>query len=278
MKSFEEQYKDLLREALEQGLPRPTRWGIDAYSLMGKTLEHDMKDGFPLLTLRKMPEKSMRVETEFYLKGYTDKSWLTERGCHFWDYWHTNESGDPNDLGPTYGFEWRHWGADYRGIGDYEDKGIDQIKWLIENLKNDPDSKRLVVSQWNASDIDKQAIPPCPFAFQLLKYGDELNLIFYQRSGDLCLGVPNDFAQHALLLHLFCKETGYVPGKVIAMFGQVELCETHRDGAKELIERYCKSLPQIQTNKFTSILDWSYQDTEFLNYNFQEKITFPIAV
>lgn len=278
MKPFEEQYKDLLRETLEQGLPRPTRWGIDAHSLMGKTLEHDMKEGFPLLTLRKMPEKSMRVETEFYLKGYTDKSWLTERGCHFWDHWQSNEFDDPNDLGPTYGFEWRHWGADYNGIGDYKGKGIDQIKWLIENLKKDPDSKRLVVSQWNPSDIGKQAIPPCPFAFQLLKYGNELNLIFYQRSGDLCLGVPNDFAQHALLLHLFCKETGYVPGKVIAMLGQVELCETHREGARELLQRSCGPLPQVETSKFTSILDWSYQDTEFLNYNFQEKITFPIAV
>lgn len=277
-KSFEQQYKDLLTEALEEGLLRPTRSGVAAYSLLGKTLEHDMKDGFPLLTLRKMPQKSMRVETEFYLKGYTDKSWLTERGCHFWDYWQNKHSEDPNDLGPTYGFEWRHWNAPYNGIGNYTGKGIDQIKWVIEKLKQDPDSKRLIVSQWNASDIDKQAIPPCPFAFQLLKHGDELNLIFYQRSGDMCLGVPNDFAQHALLLHLFCKETGYKAGKVVAMFGQIELYENHINGVRELLARENGTLPQVSTETFTTITEWSYEDTQFINYTPQEKITFPIAI
>lgn len=278
MKSFETQYKELMQEAIDDGLLRPTRSGIPAYSLLGKTLEHDMKNGFPLLTLRKMPQQSMRVETEFYLKGYTDKAWLTERGCHFWDHWQNKHSTDPNDLGPTYGFEWRHWNAEYNGIGDYKGKGVDQIKWVLDKLKKYPENKRLVVSQWNASDIDQQAIPPCPFAFQLLKHGDELNLIFYQRSGDLCLGVPNDFAQHALLLHLFCKETGYKAGKVIAMFGQVELYENHLEGAKELLTRENRKLPEVQTEQFSSIFDWSYQDTKFINYQPLEKIGFPIAV
>ncbi len=277
-KSFEEQYKDLLSEALEHGLLRPTRSGISAYSLIGKVLEHDMSQGFPLLTLRKMPQKSMRVETEFYLKGYTDKKWLIDRGCHFWDYWQNKNSDDPNDLGPTYGFEWRHWNAEYTGIGDYKGKGVDQIKWVIEKLKKYPENKRLVVSQWNASDINQQAIPPCPFAFQLLKHGDKLNLIFYQRSGDLCIGVPNDFAQHALLLHLFCKETGFTEGKLIAMFGQVELYENHIDGAKELLVRENGVLPIVETQKFTSVLDWEFNDTEFLNYQPHEKIHFDIAV
>lgn len=277
-KPFEQQYKELLSEALEHGLLRPTRSGIPAYSLLGKTLEHDMSDGFPLLTLRKMPEKSMRVETEFYLKGYTDKKWLQDRGCHFWDYWQNKHSEDPNDLGPTYGFEWRHWNAEYSGIGDYGGKGIDQIKLVIDKLKKYPENKRLVVSQWNASDVDKQAIPPCPFAFQLLKHGDYLNIIFYQRSGDMCLGLPNDFAQHALLLHLFCKETGYKEGKVIGMFGQIELYENHVEGAKELLQRTNGVLPAIQTGKFTTITEWSYEDTVFTNYQPQLKISFPIAV
>lgn len=277
-KSFQQQYKDLLKEVLKEGVLRPTRSGISAYSLLGKTLEHEMKNGFPLLTLRKMPEKSMRVETEFYLKGYTDKSWLTEQGCHFWDYWQSKHSDDPNDLGPTYGFEWRHWSAPYEGIGDYTGKGIDQITQVLQKLKQDPESKRLVVSQWNPKDIDQQAIPPCPFAFQLLKHGDELNLIFYQRSGDMCLGVPNDFAQHALLLHLFCKETGYKEGKVIAMFGQIELYENHIEGAQELIQRKFGKLPRVATERFTTITQWSYEDTQFINYQPKEKIRFPIAV
>jgi thymidylate synthase len=225
-----------------------------------------------------MPQKSMRVETEFYLKGYTDKKWLTDRGCHFWDQWQSNQSENPNDLGPTYGFEWRNFGADYKGIGDYTDQGVDQIKLLIEKIKENPESKRLVVSQWNPKDIDQQSIPPCPFAFQILKYGDELCLIFYQRSADVCLGLPNDFAQHALLLHLICLETGYEEGKVIGMFGQVELYENHIEGAKKLLEVENSSYPAAITESFTGILNWKFTDTTFTNYQHGEKINFPIAI
>lgn len=277
-KNFDIQYKQVLNEILEEGFLRPTRTGIPAYSLMGKTLEHDMENGFPLSSLRQMPEKSMRVETEFYLKGYTDKQWLIDRGCHFWDHWSSKKSDNKNDLGPTYGFEWRNFGAEYKGIGDYEGQGKDQIKWVLEELKKDPESKRLIVSQWNPKDIDQQAIPPCPFAFQLIKYGEKLNLIFYQRSGDICLGVPNDFAQHALLLHLFCLETGYKEGKITGVFGQVELYENHVEGAKKLIKRESEKCPNIVTNNFKSIFDWSYKDTEFKDYSFGEKISFPIAI
>ena len=277
-KSFDIQYKKIINEILEDGELRPTRTGIPAYSLMGKTLEHDMESGFPLCSLRTMPEKSMRVETEFYLKGHTDKQWLIDRGCHFWDHWSNKKSEDKNDLGPTYGFEWRNFGADYKGIGNYEGQGIDQIKWVLEEIKKDPDSKRLIVSQWNPKDLDQQAIPPCPFAFQLLKYGEKLNLIFYQRSGDICLGVPNDFAQHALLLHLFCLETGYKPGRVTGVFGQVELYENHVEGAKELITRDTEIYPKVETSRFTTITEWSHEDTKFTDYKHGEKINFPIAI
>ena len=278
MKNFDTQYKEIVKECLENGFLRPTRSGIPAYSLIGKTITHDMQLGFPLCTLRKMPQKSMRVETEFYLQGYTDKKWLTNRGCHFWDYWQNRQSDDPNDLGPTYGFEWRYFGADYTGIGDYSGQGIDQIKWVIEKLKKYPENKRLVVCQWNPKDIDRQAIPPCPFAFQLLKHGGELNMIFYQRSGDVCLGLPNDFAQHALLLHLFCLETGYKPGKVVGMFGQVELYENHIEGAKKLLAIKPSACPLAETKNFTSIFDWKFEDTIFTNYQHGEKISFPIAI
>lgn len=278
MKNFDTQYKEIIQECLEDGFLRPTRSGIPAYSLIGKTISHDMKLGFPLCTLRQMPQKGMRVETEFYLKGYTDKKWLTDRGCHFWDYWQNRKSDNPNDLGPTYGFEWRNFGAEYKGIGNYEGQGIDQIKWVLEKLRKYPENKRLVVSQWNPKDIDQQAIPPCPFAFQLLKHGDELNIIFYQRSADVCLGLPNDFAQHALLLHLFCLETGYKPGKVVGMFGQVELYENHIEGANKLLTIKPLTCPTAETKNFTTIFDWKFEDTTFINYQHGEKISFPIAI
>jgi thymidylate synthase len=281
--NFEQDYLSLLSSALTSGIKRDTRSGIPAYSLLGKTLEHDMSQGFPLLTTRKMPQKSMRVETEFYLRGYTDKKWLQDRGCHFWDYWSNKHSEDENDLGPTYGFQWRHFGAHYNGLkndesaDNYSNKGIDQIAWVLEKLKRYPDNKRLVVSQWNPADIDQQAIPPCPFAFQLLRTHEKLNLIFYQRSGDLCIGVPNDFAQHALLLHLFCKETGYIPGKVIAMFGQVELYENHISEAQTQLTRNPLPLPTVITSQWTDINQWEYSDTTFENYQHHDTIKFEIA-
>jgi thymidylate synthase len=278
MKSFDQQYKEIIRECLIDGELRATRSGIDAYSILGKTIEHDMQLGFPLSTLRKMPEKGMRVETEFYLKGYTDKKWLKENGCHFWDYWKNPKSEDENDLGPTYGFEWRNFGAEYISPNNYMGQGVDQIEWVLKELKQNPESKRLIVSQWNPKDIDKQAIPPCPFTFQLIKYGNKLNIIFYQQSADVCLGLPNDFAQHALLLHLFCLETGYQPGKVVGMFGQVELYKTHIDGAKELLNKPFMKYSTVLTKSFTTLFEWRFSDTNFINYNHGDKVNFPIAI
>jgi thymidylate synthase len=272
--NYELQYKNLINETIQFGTKRVTRSGVYAYSLMGKSLEHDMSDGFPLLTIRKMPQKSIRVETEFYLKGYTDRSWLQKNGCTFWNNWENKEFEDKDDLGPTYGFEWRNWGKEYLGINKHNGKGIDQIQLLLKEIKENPESKRLIVTQWNPSDVSKFVIPPCPFSFQIIKYENKLNLIFYQRSGDLCLGVPNDFAQHALILHLICLETEYEEGKVIGMFGNVELYENHVLGAKKMLTQDILQLPNILTKNFTSLDNWSYGDTQFLNYSSAEKINF----
>jgi thymidylate synthase len=277
--TFDTQYKELIQECIKEGFQRPTISGVDAKSILGVSISHSMKNGFPLSTLRKMPERSIRVETEFYLQGYTDKRWLTDRGCNFWNEWNCEKFEDPNDLGATYGFEWRNFGADYYGLNSpIVGSGVDQIKWVIQELKKNPDSKRIIVSQWNPKDIEIQPIPPCPFAFQLLKYGSELNLIFYQRSGDLCLGFPNDFAQHALLLHLFCKELNYNEGRVIGMFGQIEMYVNHEDQVKELLKETIYDLPKVKTNNFGSVLDWKYIDTVFENYNHGKTRKFDIAV
>lgn len=278
MKTFDPQYQALIQECLAHGTRRPTRSGVDALSVLGITIEHDMRAGFPLSTLRRLPEKSMRVETEFYLKGLTDRRWLQERGCHFWDAWNHPRHKDPDDIGPTYGFAWRHFGISYEGIKNYAGQGRDQIAWLLHELKTNPESKRLVVSQWDPCALEEQLIPPCPFAFQVLKYGEELNLVFYQRSADVALGLPNDFAQHALLLHLLCLETRYTPGKVIGMFGQAELYVTHLEGARKLLTRAPSDYPTCATTSFRKILDWSYADTTFVGYKPGEPMRFPLAV
>lgn len=148
--------------------------------------------------MRKLPFKYVCIETDFYLKGLTDKRWLQKRGCKFWDYWKSPTANNDYDLGPIYGYEWLNWGKEYRDKDSK--KGINQLKWLISEIKHNSDSKRLLVTQWNPTNNKHCSIPPCPFAFQILKYGDKLNLVFYQRSVDVCLGLPNDFAQYALYI------------------------------------------------------------------------------
>lgn len=279
MEHIEYQYKQLLSRVLANGYSQQNRTGIDAIGLLGQVITHDMKYGFPLMTLRRLPERSMRVETEFYLRGYTDRRWLTDRGCHFWDSWRPY-TDDPNDLGPTYGFAWRHWGAHYGGLSDYSGKGKDQLKEALNGLKNDPYSRQMVISQWNADYLKQQALVPCIFSFQLINHGGKLNLIFYQRSCDLCIGFPNDFAQFALILHLFAKELDLEAGKVIGMLGLAEVYQNHVEGALEMITKRTmdRGLPSVSTANFSGILNWSFKDTGFYNYNPHEKIKFDIAV
>ncbi len=271
--NFDTEYKKIIQQCLGGEL-RLTR-DVPAYSVLAVTLRHDMSLGFPATTLRKLPFRSVAVETDFYLKGLTDKKWLQDRGCKFWDHWSSPTSNDDSDLGPIYGFEWRNWGRDYRGV---EAKGVDQLKKLIHEIKINPDSKRLVVSQWNPANMEHCSIPPCPFAFQILKYGNKLNMIFYQRSVDVCLGLPNDFAQYALLLELICAETGYVPGEVIAMFGQAELYENHIGNAKEMLKRGEKKPPKLTLPTGANLDSFNYFDAILQEYDHHDQLTFKISV
>lgn len=271
--SFDKEYKKLIKTCLS-GTLRPTR-DVPAYSVLGVAIRHDMSLGFPATTLRKLPFKSVSVETDFYLKGLTDKQWLEDRGCKFWSHWHSPTSNDENDLGPIYGYEWRNWGSDYKNKSH---KGIDQLKNLIKEIKHNPESKRMVVTQWNPSNIEHCSIPPCPFAFQILKYGNKLNMIFYQRSVDVCLGLPNDFAQYALLLQLICNETDYIPGEVVGMFGQAELYKNHIENATEILQRETKKYPKLILKKNIYLDNFNYYDVGLENYEPHKKLNFKISV
>lgn len=287
-------YLDIVRKILETGERKENRTGVDAISIAGAMFEHDMSLGFPLLTTKKMPFKVMATELEFFIKGLTDKEWLKERKCHIWDEWaspkkvpygHDNETkakmSAERDLGPIYGFQWRHFNADYESYdSDYSGKGVDQLKQIVDRLKSNPSDRRMIVSAWNPIKIPEMALPPCHYAFQVTVINGKLNLLWNQRSVDTMLGLPFNISSYALLLHLLAKESGLKEGKLAGFLADTHIYVNHLDGAKEQLNRDPNTypLPQIITENFTSIFDWKAADTQLINYQSYPKIEFPIAI
>lgn len=287
-------YLDIVRKILDTGERKENRTGVDAITMAGAMFEHDMSTGFPLLTTKKTPFKIMAAELEFFIKGLTDKEWLKERKCHIWDEWanptkvpygHDEETkakmAAERDLGPIYGFQWRHFNADYDSFDtDYAGKGIDQLKQVVEKLKSNPGDRRMIVSAWNPIKIPEMALPPCHYAFQVTVINGKLNLLWNQRSVDTMLGLPFNIASYALLLHLLARESGLKEGKLVGFLADTHIYVNHLDGAKEQLTRDPSTypLPQIETQNFTSIFDWKAEDTQLLNYQSFPKIEFPIAV
>jgi thymidylate synthase len=292
MNSFDHSYKALIGRVLDRGVLRTNRTGFPNRCIFGETISHDLSEGFPLTTLRNIPIRLIASELDFYLKGLTDKRWLQERDNHIWDKFANSQKVKygrdaeerakmelENDLGPIYGFQWRHFGAEYRGSEcDYTGEGIDQIKRIIERIKRHPDSKSLVVSGWNPAQIEQMAVPLCPFAFQIIRFGDQLNLSFFQRSIDCMVGLPFDFAQYALLLHLLALETNLKPGKVIGFFTNVEIFSSHEEGARELLTRDIYPLPMLRVKDFKGLDEWSYTDVVLENYQSNDRLKFEVVV
>ena len=186
---------------------------------------------------------------------------------------------EQDDLGPIYGFQWRHFGAKYIDQKtDYSGKGFDQIQNLVEMLKKNTFSKRLVVTNWNPEDVAEMAVPSCPCMFQLIRHGDKLNLSFFQRSADCMVGLPFDFAFHALLLHLFAMQTGLQAGSVVGFFNNVEIFNQHIEGAKEILQRSPKVRGSLNTKNFENILRWKYKDTDLNGYNPNEPMKFEVNI
>ncbi len=287
-------YHNIIERVLKEGTHKQDRTDTGAYTIAGAMFEHDMSTGFPLLTTKKMPFKIIATELEFFIKGITDKEWLKERNCHIWDEW-CNPKKVPyghdeatkqkmaaeRDLGPVYGFQWRHFGAVYKNYdSDYSGQGVDQLKYVVDTLKNNPNDRRMLVSAWNPCVKDQMALPPCHYAYQVTITGDKLNLMWDQRSVDVMLGLPFNIASYALLLHLLAKETGYHEGRLVGFLGDVHIYKNHIDGAKEQLTRAPNlyPLPRIQTEPFTSIFDWEATHTQVLNYQSFPRIPLPIAV
>ncbi len=279
---------------METGKKVPTRQGAEAYTTAGEMFEHDMSDGFPLLTTKKIPFRLIAIEIECFINGITDKKWLQDRNSHIWDEWasplkapygHDEASKkrmrEERDLGPIYGFQWRHFNAPYKGYdADYTNQGIDQLKKVVETLKTNQRDRRMIVNAWNPSQLEEMALPPCYYGFQVTVLDGKLNLLWNQRSVDMMLGLPFDIACHALLLHLLAKESGLKEGKLVGFLADVHIFENHIEGAKEQLSRDPGKypLPKIETENFKSIFDWKAEDTKILNYQSYDRIPFKIAI
>ena len=285
-------YLDIVKKILDEGIVKHSRTGVDAITISGAMFEHNMSEGFPLLTTKSVPLRLVASELEFFLRGISDKKWLQERDNHIWDEWCTPGkvpyAHDPEtkkkmleerDLGPIYGWQWRHFGAEYKDYQtDYEGEGVDQIKRIVNLLKTNPNDRQMLVLAWNPVDIEKVIPPFCHYGFQVTVLDGKLNLMWNQRSVDVALGLPFNIASYGLLLHLLAKETGLKEGKLVGFLGDTHIYTNHVKGLKEQMSRKPFKLPSIKTDNFTSIFDWKYTDSEVENYEHHPRIKFEIAV
>lgn len=287
-------YLNIVKTVLETGQPKSDRTGTGTIAIAGAMFAHDMERGFPLLTTKKVPFRLVASELEFFIKGITDKLWLQERGNHIWDEWcapdkvtygHDEQTklkmAAERDLGPIYGFQWRHYNAPYQNFDTgYAGAGVDQLKKLVEKIKTDPNDRRLLVMAWNPGQLNEMALPPCHYGFQVTVLNGRLNLLWNQRSVDVALGLPFNIASYAILLHLLAKETGLKEGTLTGFLADVHIYSNHVAGLKEQLTRdpSLYPLPQIITKNFTSIFDWQYTDSEIVGYQSYPGIKFEIAV
>lgn len=262
------QYLDLMRRVLEHGVRKNDRTGIGTLSVFGAQLRFSLDAGFPLLTTKKVHLKSVVHELLWFLKGDTNIRYLKEHGVTIWDEW-----ADANgDLGPIYGRQWRSWPAP-------DGRYIDQIGWVVEEIRRNPDSRRLVVSAWNVGELDRMALAPCHALFQFYVAEGRLSCQLYQRSADLFLGVPFNIASYALLTLMAAQVTGLKPGEFVHTFGDVHLYLNHLEQAREQLSREPRPLPTLRLNPAVkNLFDFRYEDFTLENYDPHPAIRAPVAV
>ncbi len=262
------QYLQLLDYILKEGNDRGDRTGTGTKSVFGYQMRFDLRAGFPLLTTKKVHFKSIVHELLWFLKGDTNVAYLQENGIRIWNDW-ADENGD---LGPVYGKQWRSWEAP-------DGSKVDQIKYVIDLIQNQPESRRILVNAWNSGELDKMALTPCHCLFQFYVENGHLSCQLYQRSADVFLGVPFNIASYSLLTHMIAQICGLKPGEFIHTFGDVHLYTNHFEQAKTQLQRKPGRLPQLELNTAIKNIDqFKYQDIRLLEYDPAPGIRAPIAV
>ena len=262
------QYLDLMRTILDEGHYKSDRTGTGTYSIFGYQMRFDLQKGFPLLTTKKLHLRSIIYELLWFLRGDTNIQYLHDHNVTIWDEW-ADENGD---LGPVYGKQWRSWEAPDGRI-------IDQITSLIEQLKRNPDSRRLIVSAWNPADVDQMALPPCHTMFQFYANDGQLSCQLYQRSADVFLGVPFNIASYALLTMMVAQVCGLQPKDFVHTFGDAHIYSNHVDQAKLQLSREPRPLPQMRINpEVKDIFGFQYEDFTLENYDPHPHIKAEVAV
>lgn len=262
------QYLDLMRHVLENGARKADRTGTGTMSVFGYQMRFDLADGFPMVTTKKLHLRSIIHELLWFLRGETNIRYLQEHGVSIWDDW-ADEEGN---LGPVYGAQWRSWPTPDGGA-------IDQISQLLEQIRNNPDSRRLLVTAWNPADVGRMALPPCHCLFQFYVAEGRLSCQLYQRSADIFLGVPFNIASYALLTMMMAQVTGLRPGDFVHTFGDAHLYSNHLDQVQTQLTRVPYPLPVMRLNSsVSSLFDFVYDDFALSDYAFHPHIKAPVAV
>jgi thymidylate synthase len=262
------QFHELMRHVLDHGAKKSDRTGTGTLSVFGYQMRFDLSEGFPLVTTKKLHLKSIIYELLWFISGNTNNQWLKERGVSIWDEW----AAPDGDLGPVYGYQWRSWPAP-------NGQHIDQIKEIIQTIKTNPDSRRIIISAWNVADIPKMALAPCHAFFQFYVADGKLSCQLYQRSADIFLGVPFNIASYALLTHMVAQQCNLDVGDFIWTGGDCHLYSNHLEQVELQLSRTPYPLPQLKIHrKPDSIFDYQFEDFEIVGYESHPHIKAPVAV
>lgn len=284
MTKNEQAYLDLIRYVYQHGTQKGDRTGTGTRSVFGAQMRFDLNDGFPLLTTKKIHTKSVIYELLWFLKGDTHVKYLQDNGVRIWNEWATAEQTarfgrQAGDLGAVYGHQWRNFGATTDENGHFNDDGIDQIHQVIEQIKDNPNSRRLIVTGWNPKEADQVALPPCHTLFQFFVADGKLSCQLYQRSADLFLGVPFNIASYALLTHMVAQVCGLSVGEFVWTGGDCHLYSNHFEQVQTQLNRKPFALPTLQLNpNIDNIFDFTFDDIDIINYQSHPTIKAEVAV